>query len=303
VLSLFEKAVAGEFDMFDDDIRKVKFPVLPTSVLHPSQVNFERIKVDPVQEIEQLFLDDNLPIHMVVDLLHILASLTRVGMGERPIGKKLSYKHVLPSNIIGMAENACVHTGECLCKHGLCHALDAGGPDILSAKLTLAKHKSNVCMIIAHKVLASMKMILYAATSAITATEFLAAECNCKAGCKNQSSSDLGQHRIICTHSITVPVQLSLLMFRGMAELVPVYFHRHMRRENVDDLDEHHQRQVRNDILLLIKATGMRPPLLDANATILDLLMNYAETTGRAKISPGEANPRCTIRGTTSKCD
>jgi hypothetical protein len=65
-----------------------------------------------------------------------------------------------------------------------------------------------------------------------------------------------------------------------------------MRRENADDLAEHHQRQVRNNILLLIQATGMRPPPLDANVTILDLLMNYAETTGRAKISPGEANSR-----------
>jgi hypothetical protein len=170
--------------------------------------------------------------------------------------------------------------------------LDAGGPDILGANLTLAKHENNVCIIIAHKVIASMKTVLYAATSAITATEFLAAECNCKAGCNNQRSSDLGQHTTICTHSITEPMQMNLLMFRGMAELVLAYFRRCMRRENANDLDEHCQKQIRDDILLLIKATGMRPPSLDANATVVDLVVNYAETTGRAKISPGEPNPR-----------
>jgi hypothetical protein len=54
---------------------------------------------------------------------------------------------------------------------------------------------------------------------------------------------------------MTKPVQMSLLMFRGMAELVLVYFRRRMGRENAYDLDEHRQKQIRNDILLLIKAT------------------------------------------------
>ena len=44
VLSLFEKAEAGEYDIFEDDIPTVKFPVLPTSALHPSGSDFERIK-------------------------------------------------------------------------------------------------------------------------------------------------------------------------------------------------------------------------------------------------------------------
>lgn len=43
VLSLFEKAEAGEYDMFDDDISTVKFPKLPTSAPYPSEADFERI--------------------------------------------------------------------------------------------------------------------------------------------------------------------------------------------------------------------------------------------------------------------
>ena len=71
---------------------------------------------------------------------------------------------------------------------------------------------------------------------------------------------------------MTEPVQMSLLMFRGMAELVLVYFRMRMRKENVDDLDEHRQKEIHDDVLLLIKATGTCPPLLDANVTVLGYL-------------------------------
>ena len=69
VLSLYEQAEVGEFDFFDDDIKKVKYPILPTSALHPSQPDFERIKEVTVCEMEKLFLDDNIPMEMVVDLV------------------------------------------------------------------------------------------------------------------------------------------------------------------------------------------------------------------------------------------
>ena len=291
VLDLFEKAEAGEFDIFEDDIKNVKFPILATSALHPSQPDFERIKEVPVHEMERLIVDSNIPMAVVTDLLHILASLTRVEARKK--GEKLTYRHVLPSNVIKMAENARVHTGERLCKRGLRHALDDGTPDILNAKLTLARHGSHVCIIIGHQILASMKSVLYTASSAITATEFLASECNCKAGCQNHGPSNLGKHRTICTHSMTEPVQLSQLMYKGMAMQVLVDFRRRVRREGVDSLeDASRQKQLRVDIILLIKATGQCPPALGADATILELLEDYAESTGRAKMSPGEPNPR-----------
>jgi hypothetical protein len=62
-------------------------------------------------------------------------------------GKKLSYKHVLPANIIHMAENSRVHTGERLCKRGLQHALDVGSPDVLDASLTLARYGDQICIL------------------------------------------------------------------------------------------------------------------------------------------------------------
>ena len=55
------------------------------------------------------------------------------------MGQKLSYKNVLPSNIIAMANDSWViHTGERLCTRGLRHALDSGTPDILVGMISLA---------------------------------------------------------------------------------------------------------------------------------------------------------------------
>jgi len=41
VLSLFEDAESGAFDHFEEDIKGVKYPVLPTSALHVLQSDFE----------------------------------------------------------------------------------------------------------------------------------------------------------------------------------------------------------------------------------------------------------------------
>lgn len=54
VLSLFEKTEVEEYDFFEDDIRAVKYPVLPTSALHPSETDFERIKQASVHEMESI---------------------------------------------------------------------------------------------------------------------------------------------------------------------------------------------------------------------------------------------------------
>lgn len=161
--------------------------------------------------------------------------------------------------------------------------------------LTLARERSTdrVCIILANKILASMKSVQYKATAAITATDFLAAECNCKAGCSNEGPSKLGEHKLICTHCMTEPVQMSQLMFRGFAEWILVCARRRLRREKAEDvLDSDTRLRLQGDIALLMKASGQQPPPLNASPTLLDMLENYAESTGRAKMSPGEPNPR-----------
>ena len=72
-----------------------------------------------MKEIESLIVDPMIPaMDTVAGLVGILASLTHVKGQEK--GEKLSYKHILLTNIIYMVENCCVHTtGERLCKQSL----------------------------------------------------------------------------------------------------------------------------------------------------------------------------------------
>ena len=122
--------------------------------------------------------------------------------------------------------------------------------------------------------------------------DFLAAGCDCKAGCKNDGPN-LGEHRVICTHSMMVLVQLSQLMFCGTAEHILVNFHRHIQREDIHGyFDDACDQRVRDDIVQLIKATGKRPPTLEVGTSILEMLENYAETTGHMRMSPGEPKAR-----------
>jgi hypothetical protein len=69
------------------------------------------------------------------------------------------------------------------------HAMDEGSPDVFDASLTLEKCGDNACIILAHKILASMKTVQYKSESAITVMDFLATECDCKAGDVNEGVS------------------------------------------------------------------------------------------------------------------
>jgi hypothetical protein len=81
------------------DINAVqKFLVHPTSALHVSQSIFERLKeVLRVKEIASLIVDPMIPMDAVAGIIGILASLMHVKGQEK--GKKLSYKHVLPTHV------------------------------------------------------------------------------------------------------------------------------------------------------------------------------------------------------------
>ena len=105
MLALYEKAEAGEFNFFDNDIHNVKFLVLPTSAFHPSQPHFDQLEEAQVKDIiEAIIMDSVIPMDTVVSLIGILASLMLVSGHTK--GENLSYRHVLPANIIHMAENS-----------------------------------------------------------------------------------------------------------------------------------------------------------------------------------------------------
>jgi hypothetical protein len=294
VLSLYDDAVSGAFDHFENDIKKVKYPILPTSALHVSQPEFDRIHTVKVERLQDLIMDEKVPLDDAIGLIRVLAAYTRVPARRK--GEKLSYKHVLPSNIVDIASHCRVHTGERLCWRGLQHALDAGTPDILVGDVTLAKYDGRTCIIINNEILASMKSILYRGESAFNETELLATSCPCRAGCKNESLDRLGASRVACTHAVARLVEGSQLLFRqegAMSHHLLINLRSRLRKEGaVDTLRAEVTRQLKDDIISLIKATGQRPPMLASSTSLLELLDEFAASTDKPRPSPGEPKTR-----------
>ena len=140
-----------------------------------------------------------------------------------------------------MSMNARVHSGERLISRGLRHATDPATPSIYSGSITLGRYEGEICVVIENKVRASMKNEEYQTKSAFTQSHFVATECNCQAGCSNLPSQhitlkDVGQGRIICSHGMTIPVALSLAMYKGLAAHILAELRLRLKREDIEDL-------------------------------------------------------------------
>ena len=186
VLKLFQDFNEDEHDIFGEDIQHICYPLLLASALnhmHESSKQINKIATVKVCEIGGLLKYDVvtgtslLPATTVIQLIHLLASLTHIK--QRNPKEKLSFSHAIPSNLLNMANYARIHTSKHLCERALCHATDCSTPNIQDGMFTVGYFEDEVCVIIEQRVHASMKNVEYATKAAITQTHFVAAVCNC----------------------------------------------------------------------------------------------------------------------------
>lgn len=304
VLKLFRDFNEDEHDIFGEDIKHIRYPLLPASSLnqlHESSKVINKIATVKVCEIGGLLKYDVetatslLPAATVLRLVHLLASLTDIQ--QRDPKEKLSFRHAIPSNLINMATNARIHTSKRLCERALRHATDCSTPNIQNGLFTIGYFEDDVCVIIEQRVRASMKNVEYAAKAAITQTHFVAAVCNCRAGCSNEASpgvaaADVGQGKIICSHGMTLPVSLSLALYQGLATSVLIELRRRFQRENFEDIFHAEEiKLLRKDISSLMKATNTLATAMDTTKSILQCLDVFSVGTDSAKKPPSAPNP------------
>ena len=236
-----------------------------------------------------------LPAAGVLQLIHFLASLTDIQ--RRQSKENLSFKHIIHTNLINMATNARIHTSKCLCERSLRHATDPSTPYIQDGMITMGYFEDDVCVIIEQRVRASMKNVEYTTKAAITRTHFVAAVCNCRAGCSNEASpgvaaADIGQGKIICSHGMTLPVSLSLALYKGLATLVLIELHCRLQRENFEDIFGAEEiKFFRKDISSLMNASNTLATAMDATKSILQCLDVFSVGTDSPKKPPSEPNP------------
>ena len=219
-----EKATAA----YAERIGNVMFPLLPPRVLHPSQLANANSAIKivhpavPMRAFSGVIGEPLVSHRAKAGLLNLMAVIARTsktrGKGSR---EKLSYHHCVSETLIEMAKNARVHAGGRTIERAVRHAMDPATPDLITAKeVTLAEFNGSTCIIIAgHEVLPSMRTAFkYKVSSAITAIDFVAGQCQCQASCQNKGHNDLGEEKVICTHVVTPWVQLSMLLYEGLAE-------------------------------------------------------------------------------------
>jgi hypothetical protein len=117
----------------------------------------------------------------------------------------------------------------------------------------------------------------------------------CKAGCKNDGIQKLREERIICTpHRLTLPEQLSLLLFSNLAEHILVKLRVQLLSNDVEqNLSETQVKQIRSDVRLLMTAAGQSISALDEKEDTLTWLGLFSVATDLSKCSsPGRANPK-----------
>ena len=129
------------------------------------------------------------------------------------------------------------------CSRRIRHSLDTKTPSILCAHGSVFQHRGEVGFAIRHRISPSFKDGMYSVTSAFTASSFLAAECDCKAGPEctktastGTSSSDSGKH--ICVHCLPVLYQLTILLMECLAEHTIVTFASCFCNFDESDLDK-----------------------------------------------------------------
>ena len=138
--------------------------------------------------------------------------------------------------------------------------------------------EDEVCVIIEQRVRALMKNVEYATKVAISQHHFVAAVCNCRAGCSNEVSpgvaaADVGQGKIICSHGMTLPVSLSLALYKGLVTSILIELHHRLQREYFEDIFGTEEIKLfRKDISSLMNASNTLATAMDTTKSTLQCL-------------------------------
>jgi hypothetical protein len=137
-----------------------------------------------------------------------------------------------------------------------------------------------------------MKNVEYKTKATITPIHFLAAECNCRAGCTNEPSphislADVERGRIIYSHGMMLSVSLSLALYRGLATSILEELRLCLQREDFEGVFGNNElRMLQNDITHLINAAGKADTAMDIKRSILQCLEIIAVSTDVSKKPP-----------------
>ena len=275
----------------------VKYPLLPPKVLHESVLAVDTSEIKVLKTTRMLTFagvvsDRNISDKHKAGLLHLMAELTRPSKIRRK-GETLTHHHTVAGNLVRMTEQSRIHKGDRTINRALRHSVDDATPDIItSTDVSLAEFQGATCLIIGHSVNPSMRTSCeYKVKSAITAVDFVAGECQCKAGCSNRSATQLGEEKAMCPHVLTPFVQTTNILYEGLAEVLLQELRNWTETNDLElALTAEERTILRDDVWQLLQVSGQETTPLNRTATIRDWLDPFSVTTDISKRNPGRPN-------------
>ena len=207
ISDLFDATVGKEYMYTDQTVfYNIDVPKFPTSYLDSEKILFRFDLDNGGAFIRNTMLNNNQRIH----IMDLLSKLIQSGQNDYSEKNNRIYS-ILPNLIIKLAERSRMHSGYRLLKRAVRHALDPEGINILTSNCAFVEYENIIGLHISHKIKASMKKDLYDVKLTFTSNDILACSCSCKAGSAKEE-------KILCVHILPVLLQLSLLLYDGMAE-------------------------------------------------------------------------------------
>ncbi len=277
---------------FDKAIDGVTNPLLASDSLKQESLNSKESRLQlvaqaPLKDASSFLRMDSISTSQKAELIGLMAELTR--FSTRSEGA-LKPEHVMPRFVLGMIDNSRIHDGGRLKARAIRHTMDVQTPKLIDATISLATLDGNsICLAISgHKVKASMKPNLYNVMTAFNRQNLVACSCNCKAGCK---ATSLESQRIVCTHSVTPLLQLSRLLFSGLAEHILVELRSLLEKDDFtssrssNKLGREESKAFTSNVKRLI-ATADKPghptPLIGTQS-VTSMLESFAVGTAKGK--------------------
>jgi hypothetical protein len=298
IVQLYHVYRGDDESLFSNAINDVQFPLLPARALHQSvlfapdsNIKLKAGSENKQSTLEGIVRDMATTPDDIENLLFLLASLTK--FEAKMQSERTSFKHVVPANIIQMSDDCRVHTGRRIIARALRHAVDPGTASIANASFLLGYlNDDEPCLIVRdHSVKASMKSESYKVECAFGHQKFIAAVCQCKAGCRNDSSQKLGSERIVCTHSFVPMVQLSQLLLMHLAEDVLLELRIRLMIDESEfrtSLSADRTERFRLSIEQLMTAAKKESKHLDPQQTFSQWLADFSVGTDASKQARGE---------------
>jgi hypothetical protein len=259
---------------------QVKFPSQSSDYIRTLETN--KVSSFEFKNGGQFIIDETLSNQQIYKMIKIISSLVDIfsETEETEEYQKSTYR-LVPAMIVRFSQLARVHSGFRLVRLCLCHAVDPQTVGILNTSGHVSLHNHKPCLLVHHRIRASMRQITYDISVAFDDEEIIACTCGCKSGGE-------GQQKIVCVHILPVIYEITLLLFDGLADNIVCEISHAWKNisSNNATINEEERKKIKSNLITIITASQLNVPDDSDHLSIEELLDNFNVGTERRKLAP-----------------